>query len=95
MLELATRVLFDSSKLKDLLSNYTYKGCLASKMKESFNKKIDNRSTIKIRRLHADISGIQVPSAKGYRYWLLMIDDSTRISWIRLLKSKSAKDVLP
>jgi len=53
-------------------------GCLAGKMKESFNKKSDTRSTIRVRRLHADTSGILPISIRGYRYFLLVIDDATR-----------------
>ena len=52
-------------------------GCLAGKMKESFNKTTDNRSGIKLRRLHADISGILHPSFRNYRYFLVIVDDAT------------------
>jgi hypothetical protein len=69
--------------------------CLAGKMKESFNKTTDNRSDIKLRRLHADISGILPASFRGYRYFLLVVDDATRYIWIRLLKDKSTAEILP
>ena len=39
-------------------SDYAYKGCLAGKIKESFNKKTDSRTTQRIRRLHYNILGI-------------------------------------
>jgi hypothetical protein len=52
--------------------------CLAGRQKESFNKKTDNRSTVKLGRLHCDISGIQDVSIRGYKYYLLVVDDATR-----------------
>ena len=69
--------------------------CLAGRMKESFNKKTDNRATRKLVRLHCDISGIQVESIRGYRYSLEVIDDATRCTWIRYLKGKAAQDCVP
>ena len=69
--------------------------CLAGKMKESFSKKTDIRQTHRIRKLHADTSGILPISIRGYRYFLLVICDATRATWIKLLKSKGMEDVLP
>ncbi|KAI0993135.1 hypothetical protein K3495_g15049, partial [Podosphaera aphanis] len=67
--------------------------CLAGRMKEKFNKKTDNRQHTKARRLHADISGIQGSSTRGYKYYLIVVDDATRFYWIRLLKTKSMGEV--
>jgi hypothetical protein len=39
--------------------DHAYKGCLASKIKESFNKKTDSHTTQRIRRLHCNTSGIR------------------------------------
>ena len=69
--------------------------CLAGKMKESFTKKTDSRAEIKLRRLHADISGILPPSLRQYRYFLLVVDDATRIVWVRFMKSKETAEILP
>jgi hypothetical protein len=69
--------------------------CLAGRQKESFNKKTDNRSTVKLGRLHCDISGIQDISIRGYKYYLLVVDDATRSIWIRFLKDKSAQECVP
>jgi GAG-pre-integrase domain len=52
--------------------------CLAGKLKESFSKKSDSRRTQKGHRLHADCSGILPESIRGFRYFLLVIDDATR-----------------
>ena len=63
-------------------------------MKESFSKKTDTRQTHRIRKLHADTSGILPISIRGYCYFLLVICNATRATWIRLLKSKGTEDVL-
>ena len=63
-------------------------------MKESFSKKTDIRQTHRIRKLHTNTSGILPISIRGYRYFLLVICDATRATWIKLLKSKGMEDVL-
>jgi hypothetical protein len=69
--------------------------CLAGGMKESFNKTTDNRTDIKIRRLHTDLSGIKAPNIRGYKCFLLVVDNATRYTRIALLRDKSAASVLP
>lgn len=71
------------------------KACLAGKMREHFVKSTDSRSTTPIRRLHTDLSGIKATSYRGYRYFLLVVDDATRYVWTRLLKDKSTVQVMP
>ncbi|KAI0995609.1 hypothetical protein K3495_g12574 [Podosphaera aphanis] len=69
--------------------------CLAGKLKETFSKKTDNRTSKKARRLHADISGKLPTSIRGYNYFLIIIDDASRCGFIRLLKNKSTAECLP
>ena len=69
--------------------------CLAGRMKEHFTKKTDTRANTPLRRLHADISGIQCQSIRGYRYYLVVVDDATRVCWVRLLKDKTAAVIQP
>ncbi|KAK6586848.1 hypothetical protein PZA11_000138 [Diplocarpon coronariae] len=69
--------------------------CLAGRMKEQFNKKTDTRIDKICRRLYADISGTLPPLIRGYRYFLLVVDDACRCCWIRLLKNKSADEIQP
>ena len=69
--------------------------CLASKIKESFIKKTNQRKTQKLRRIHADISGIKALSIRGYKYFLLVVDNATRYTEIKLLKDKSAAIAVP
>ena len=70
-------------------------GCCAGKMKESFNKSTDSRAVLPGLRLHADLSGIKAPSIRGYRYFLLVIDDATRYCWIAFVKEKTAALCVP
>ncbi|KAI0994326.1 hypothetical protein K3495_g13857 [Podosphaera aphanis] len=63
-------------------------------MKERFNKKTDTREHIKGRRLHADISGIQATSIEGSKYFLVVVNDATRMYWVSLLHTKETKEVL-
>ncbi|KAI0992493.1 hypothetical protein K3495_g15692, partial [Podosphaera aphanis] len=69
--------------------------CLAGKMKETFSKKADNRTSKIARRLHADISGKLPTSIRGFNYFLIIIDDASRCGFIRLLKNKSTAECLP
>jgi hypothetical protein len=75
--------------------DHACEGCLVGKIKESFNKKTDSRTTQRIRRLYYDTSGIRQMSYRGYRYFMVIIDDATRFSWVRLLKSKLASKAYP
>src|SRR5438034_11707293 len=69
--------------------------CLAGKIKESFNKKTDKREGTKVRRLHADLSGMHSKSVRGYRYFLVVSCDASRLVWLKLLKSKATEEVYP
>ena len=43
-------------------------GCLARKIKESFNKVIDSRLLVAGRRVYYNLLGIRGLSIKGYKY---------------------------
>jgi hypothetical protein len=51
---------------------------LVGKMYESFYKTIDNRAIEPLVRIHTDILGIKTKTTRGYKYFLLLIDDYTR-----------------
>ncbi|RAL64946.1 hypothetical protein DID88_001537 [Monilinia fructigena] len=69
--------------------------CLAGRMNEHFNKHTAIRTPTKLRRLHMDLSGIQEPSENGNRYFIAVVDDATRGTWLRFIKDKSAETVVP
>ena len=70
-------------KLKDKRrlphSKKLYKPCLAGKMKESFNKKTDKREGKRVRRLYADLFRYYLASVRGFRYFLVVSCDASRI----------------
>jgi len=55
------------------------KPCLAGKMKESFNKKTNKREGKRVKRLHADLSKYHLASIQGFRYFLVVSCDASRI----------------
>ncbi len=83
------------TKQKLLKGEYACDACLAGKMKESFTKKTDSRTSTKLRRLHADMLGILPPSLRSYQYSLLLVDDATRCTWGRFMKSIETAEILP
>jgi hypothetical protein len=69
--------------------------CLAGKIKESFNKKTNKREGKKVQRLHTNLSGMHLKSERGYRYFLVVSCNASRLVWLKLLKSKATKEVYP
>lgn len=69
--------------------------CSQGKIKQAYNKTTSSGIAIRLRKLHCDISGIKEPSVRGFRYYLIVVDDATRMSWVFLLKGKSTQDILP
>jgi len=70
-------------KLKDkrrlLYNKKLYKPCLAGKIKESFNKKTNKREGKRVKRLHANLSGYYLAFIQGFRYFLVISCDASRI----------------
>jgi hypothetical protein len=70
-------------KLKDkrrlLYSKKLYKPCLAGKIKESFNKKTNKREGKRVKRLYADLSRYYLAFVRGFRYFLVVSCDASRI----------------
>jgi len=64
-------------------------------MKELFNKKTDKREGRRVRRLHANLSGYYLASVRGFRYFLVVLCNASRIVWVKLLKTKSIDEVYP
>ena len=84
-------------KLKDkrklLYSKKLYELCLAGKMKESFNKKTNKCEGKRVKRLYTDLSRYYLASIQGFRYFLVVLCDASRIIWVKLLKTKSIDKV--
>ena len=48
-----------------------------------------------MKRLHANLSGYHSASVRGFRYFLVVSCDASRIIWVKLLKTKSIDKVYP
>ena len=58
---------------------------------------LNNISSIPFTLVHCDIWGpFHEPTVEGFRYFLTLVDDCSRATWVYLLKTKSdAKEVIP
>ena len=73
-----------TGKMKDCL------GCLESKARAKNVSKLTNvKSTISGERIFIDTSGPYPRSMGGNKYWLKMVDDSSRKNWNYFMKKKS------
>ena len=51
---------------------------------------VDHHSTVPFQIFHSDVWGpFPVTSYKGFRYFVLFVDNFTRFTWIYFLKNKS------
>ena len=66
-------------KRRLLYNKKLYEPCLAGKMKESFNKKTDKCKGKRVKRLYADLSKYYLASVQGFRYFLVVLYDISRI----------------
>ena len=64
--------------------------CALAKIKQQkIAKETTNKSTVPGERLCIEISSVRHPSYGGAKFWLLIIDDATRMCWSTFLKQKS------
>ena len=70
-------------KLKDkrrlLYGEKLCEPCFAGKIKELFNKKTNKREGKRVKRLYADLSGYYLASIRGFRYFLVVSCNTSRI----------------
>jgi transposase InsO family protein len=64
--------------------------CLTGKHKRvAFQRQAHNRASEQLGLVHADLCGpINPPTPGGKRYFLLLVDDSSRFMWVHLLAMK-------
>ncbi|KAL4318060.1 hypothetical protein GQ457_18G019390 [Hibiscus cannabinus] len=78
----------DLPELDDQISSC--KACQFGKQNRKPFPKSTWRATHKLQLIHTDVAGPQrTPSLKGSRYYIVFIDDFTRMCWIFFLKFKS------
>ncbi len=71
----------------------TCEPCLHGKQHAVISRTPQQRAQKPLELIHSDSAGPFPPSISGYTYFIVYIDDFTRMGWIYLLKSKSADDV--
>jgi len=55
-----------------------------------FQSRVNNRNSFAFKLVHSDVRGPnRVPSIKNFRYFLLFVDDFSRMTWLYLLKERS------
>jgi len=55
-----------------------------------FHSRVNNHSSSAFELVYFDVWGpSHVPSIKGFRYFLLFVDDFSRMTWLYLLKERS------
>jgi len=56
----------------------------------SFSSLVNNRSSSVFELVYSDVWGTScVPSSKGFRYFLIFVDDFSCMTWLYLLKERS------
>ena len=69
--------------------------CIKAKHTGKFERKPQPRATKPFELLHSDLCGPINPSSKsGFRYFILYIDDFTRVTWVYFLQTKSSTEVV-
>lgn len=82
--ELATGI-----NIKNCNKNIVCEHCIKGKLSQSKFSESKTRSTGPIRLIHSDLCGpMQTPTPSGNRYFLTLIDDYSRFTVVRLIKSK-------
>jgi hypothetical protein len=75
-------------------SNLTCESCLKGKMTRTYSKLPQQRASAKLELIHSDLSGKLPESLSKSRYFLVFIDDYSRVTWIYLLKTKTSEEIL-
>ncbi|PRQ56213.1 putative RNA-directed DNA polymerase [Rosa chinensis] len=62
---------------------------LAKSHRATYSPRVSNKSSIPFELIHSDVwEPSREPTVSGMRYFVLFIDDCTRLSWVALLKTK-------
>ena len=62
---------------------------LAKSHRATYSPSFSNKSIIPFELIHSDVWGpSREPTGLGMRYFVLFIDDCTRLTWVALLKTK-------
>ena len=80
----------DKNEVPLLPKNFHCKSCALSKSTKKVPEPLKSHAKEPLERCHSDLSGkFSVPSMGKSRYYITLIDEYTRYSWVRFLKRKS------
>ena len=69
--------------------------CLEGKMARQYNKQSSTRASKKLELIHSNLCGpFLTNSLFGSRYFIIFVDNATRMTWVYFLKTKSVVEVL-
>jgi len=82
--------LYSDADIPARLLNYVCSCCIKSKMTRSPRTTTSKKDRTKLDLLHSDLSGpFPLPSYGNSLYYISLIDDATRVAWVRFMKQKS------
>jgi len=62
---------------------------LGKHYRATYQSQVNNRSTSAFKLVHSDVWNPNcVPSVKGFKYFLIFVDDLSRMTWLYLLKER-------
>ncbi|XP_020258205.1 uncharacterized protein LOC109834580 [Asparagus officinalis] len=75
-------------------SGHEREGCesceLGKHHRATFQSRVDKHSSFVFELVHSDVWGpYRVPSVQGFRYFIIFVDDFSRMTWLYLLKERS------
>jgi len=69
--------------------------CIKAKHMRKFERKPQSRATKPFELLYSDLCGPISPLSKsGFRYFIVYIDDYTRVTWVYFLRTKTSTEVV-
>ena len=76
--------------IESFISSLGCESCeLGKNHRATFQSRVNNRSNSAFELVHSDVWGPNhVPSIKGFRYFLLFVDDFSHMTWLYLLKKR-------
>jgi hypothetical protein len=89
------KLMYDAGMVEDIpeihVTAQTYGSCeLGKQHRQSFPKGISKRATHKLELVHSDICGpMSTTSLSNNVYFILFVDDFSRMTWVYFLKTKS------
>ena len=61
-----------------------------SSIRSSYPPRLKNYSIVPFELVHSDVQGpCRVSSIRGFRYFIMFVDDFTRMTWVYLMKDRT------